>query len=79
MATCTNFSASKNVAAVTSGPTPFAVPNADGEPGGSFVECAADSVAPFAILVPALTNAADETRNCRRDVLIAYPQLNYLR
>src|SRR5690242_5839900 len=71
--TRTNFSDSAKVAAVTSGPTPVAVPNTGGEPDGSASAGAGGSVALCAATAPAPSNAVDDTRNSRRDFGMAPP------
>src|SRR6185437_13793048 len=71
-----NFSASAKVPAVTSGPTPFAVPNTGGEPDGR-LPAAAGLVARFVALfeapAPAPSKAADDMMNSRRDFDMAFP------
>jgi hypothetical protein len=71
-----SFSASAKVAALTSGPTGGAVPNAGGEPGGGAAgggdpgagsPCAAEAT-------PGVSSAAQEVmRNSRRDPDMVFP------
>src|SRR6185312_5914821 len=72
-----NFSASAKVAAVTSGPTPFAVPNTGGEPDGRLPSgaprLAMRLVAPCEAPALAASNAADDAKNSRRDFDMVLP------